>query len=143
MTTDSAARAASYRPPWKSKDRGVQQVDLFIFPFKRCHGRGDRRLAADLLRVGITDRVALAYFTATIGCACKIKHSFREGGLAGAGMAIAIATLMMFLAGYVFMENTPYMYNLQFQFEIASYYILLPVLQWQNCNLYRYSILRI
>lgn len=96
---------------------GVQQVDFFVFPLKRCDGRGNRRSAADLLGVVITDGVALAHLTAAVRCACKIEHCLCEGGLAGAGMArhCYVDDVLCLIRVH---GNTPYMYIAQFRMRL-------------------------
>ena len=66
---------------------GVQQVDLFIFPFQRGHRRGNGSLPADLLGIVVAHSVAVAHFAPAVRNPREVQHGLRQGGLARAAMA--------------------------------------------------------
>ena len=86
---DGAARGAdalAHAAGKVKQTRRVQQIDLDILPLDRQNGGGHGRLAADLLGIKITDRIAVRDTSETVGLTGKIKGGFSQRRFARAGM---------------------------------------------------------
>ena len=58
-----------------------------ISPLKRCHSSGYGGLAADLFRIIVANRVALADLSPSVGSPGQIQHGFCQRGFARAAVA--------------------------------------------------------
>jgi len=67
--------------------RGVEQIELDIFPFAGSHGGIDRNFATDFLGIKVQHGVAIGGFPKSIGDLRVVQDSFRESRFARSAVA--------------------------------------------------------
>ena len=84
----------------------INQVDLRITPFERCHRRGDRHSALDLILVIVTDSISIFRLTHASGCVGGEEHCLNKGRFSGTAVTDHSHIADVF-RGILFQGKTP------------------------------------